>query len=63
MRQEVGDIKTNINDAMRQMTEVTNQLKNQTYFEVHLFAKRATVKVASDVQIAALYLQWQITWS
>ncbi len=54
MRQEVGDIKATINDAMRQMTEVNNQLKNQTYFEVHLFAKESTVKVASDVQITAL---------
>lgn len=54
MRQEVGDIKATINDAMRQMTEVNNQMKNQTYFEVHLFAKESTVKVASDVQIAAL---------
>ncbi len=54
MRQEVGDIKATINDAMRQMTEVNNQLKNQTYFEVHLFAKESTVKVASDVNLAAL---------
>lgn len=54
MREEVGDIKATINDAMRQMTEVNNQLKNQTFKEVHLFAKESIVKVASDVQIAAL---------
>ncbi|MCC7530417.1 MAG: multicopper oxidase domain-containing protein [Candidatus Melainabacteria bacterium] len=54
MRQEVGDIKATINDAMRQVTELNNQMKNQTFFEVHLFAKESIVKVASDVQIAAL---------
>ncbi|MBA3858047.1 MAG: hypothetical protein C0507_14175 [Cyanobacteria bacterium PR.3.49] len=54
MRQEVGDIKGTINDAMRQMTELKNQMKDQHYFEVHLFAKESIVKVASDVQINAL---------
>ncbi len=54
MRGEVGDIKATINDAMRQVTELNNQMKNQTFKEVHLFAKESTVKVASDVQIAAL---------
>lgn len=54
MRQEVGDIKGTINDAMRQMTELNNQMKDQKYFEVHLFAKESNVKVASDVQISAL---------
>ncbi|MCC6977617.1 MAG: multicopper oxidase domain-containing protein [Candidatus Melainabacteria bacterium] len=54
MRQEVGDIKATINDAMRQMTELKNQMKDQTYFEVHLFAKESIVKVASDAQISVL---------
>jgi len=54
MRSEIGDIKGTINDAMRQMTELKNQMKDQTYFEVHLFAKESIVKVASDVQINAL---------
>lgn len=54
MRQEVGDIKGTLNDAMRQMTELQNQVKDQKYYEVHLFAKEANVKVASDVQISAL---------
>jgi len=54
MREEVGDIKSTINDAMRQMTELNNQMKNSEYFEAHLFAKEATVKVAGDVSITAL---------
>lgn len=54
MRSEVGDIKATINDAMRQMTELKNQMKDQHYFEVHLFAKESVVKVASDAQINAL---------
>lgn len=54
MRDEVGDIKGTINDAMRQMTELNNQMKNNEYFEAHLFAKESTVKVAGDVSITAL---------
>jgi FtsP/CotA-like multicopper oxidase with cupredoxin domain len=54
MREEVGDIKNTINDTMRQLTELNNQMKNQTYKEAHLFVRESTVKVASDVQIAAL---------
>lgn len=54
MRDEIGDIKGTINDAMREMTELNNQMKNSEYFEAHLFAKEATVKVAADVSITAL---------
>ena len=54
MRDEVSDIKGTINDAMRQMTELNNQMKNSEYFEAHLFAKESTVKVAADVSITAL---------
>lgn len=55
MRGEVGDIKSEINDALHQMDQLGTQVnQSQNVHEVHLFVKRATCELAPGINVECL---------
>ncbi len=55
MRGEVGDIKSEINDALHQMDQVGTQVsQSQNVHEIHLFVKRTTWELAPGINVECL---------